>query len=315
MMPLLGADCDDVAQIMETVEPSRLVLGTAQLGMDYGIANKTGKPDMRMARDIVCTAWEGGIRHFDTAQGYGESEQVLGEILTELGVANQALIVTKLAPQIDHQNKKDMEVALRQSIEKLKLDRLYSVLLHKDEFLDIFSTGLADILKSFVTEGLVEKIGISFYSSAKARVALEQGIISILQVPANVCDHSFYEAGIFDLAEKKGAEIYIRSVFLQGLLLMDTDNLPVKMQYAAPIIQATEELCKELNMSRQELTLSYIKQKYPHAFVVIGTETKQQLVNNLAAWNSNQVLSITRRVDEIFANIDEKIINPTLWPQ
>lgn len=296
-------------------ESSRLVLGTAQLGMDYGIANTTGKPDIKMVRDIVRLAWEGGIRHFDTAQTYGESESVLGKILTDLGVANQARIVTKINPNIDHTNKIDMEGVIRQSIEKLKLDRLYCVMLHRESFLNLFPSGLADILQSLLAQGLVEKIGISLYSPTKAKAALETNLISILQFPANLCDRRFNESGIFDLALDKGAEIYIRSVFLQGLLLMDRASLPPKMQYAVPIIDEMEKLCKEFDMSRQELTLSYVKQKYPNDFVVIGTETKQQLFNNLTAWNSDQLKSITGRVDCVFSDVNERIINPTLWPQ
>lgn len=307
--------CADCAMTVESVTLSRLVLGTAQLGMDYGIANKTGRPDMRMARDIVGAAWEGGIRYFDTAQAYGESEFVLGKILSELGVASQAFIITKPDPNVDHTDKKALEDALRRSIENLKLDRLYCLMLHREELLDLFSSGLADTLKSFIRQGLVENIGVSLYSPVRAKAVLEENIIRILQIPANLCDHRFYEAGIFDMAEERGTEIYIRSVFLQGLLLIDKESLPEKMQYAAPIIDETDELCRELNVSRQELALSYIKQKCPHAFVVIGAETQQQIAANLAAWKFVKPESVTTRIDEIFANIDERIINPTLWPR
>jgi len=48
---------------------SRLVLGTVQIGLDYGIANETGKPDLYHAENIISTAWENRIQEFDTAQG------------------------------------------------------------------------------------------------------------------------------------------------------------------------------------------------------------------------------------------------------
>ncbi len=293
---------------------SRLVLGTAQLGMDYGIANQTGKPDLRTAREIVCAAWEGGIRCFDTAQAYGESEKILGEILANLGISNQARIITKLAPRIGPGSKEEMKKALRESLSNLKRKQLYCLMLHREGDLDVFSTELADLLKGYIAQGLIERIGISLYSPARAMPALETGLISILQLPANLCDRRFHETGIFEAAERQNAEVYIRSVFLQGLLLMDSSHLPPQMQYAAPIIHLAETLCRELNLSRQELALTYIKQKYPQALVVIGAETKQQLVNNLAAWNGEQTRSVIPGVEEIFSSIDEKIINPTLWP-
>ena len=94
------------------MDDNKLVLGTAQLGLNYGIANKTGKPDLATVRDIVLEAWEGDIRYFDTAQAYGESECVLGKVLSDLGIGNKAHIITKPSPDIDHGNKKQLEDAL-----------------------------------------------------------------------------------------------------------------------------------------------------------------------------------------------------------
>lgn len=292
---------------------SRLVFGTAQLGMNYGIANKTGKPDMQMARDMVQMAWEGGIRYFDTAQAYGDSERILGDIFSDLGISRHARVITKPDPYIDHTNKKDLEDALSKSLSNLKLERLYGLMLHKEDFLDLFETGLSDILQYFIDQGFVEHIGVSLYSPAKAFMALEKVVISMVQVPANICDHRFYETGIFNLAERKGSEIYVRSVFLQGLLLMGKDTIPEGMQFAAPVIDKVKQLCQEFNVTRQELALSYIRQKYPQAFVVIGAETQQQLADNLAAWNRDQAIAITAKADAIFADVDERIINPILW--
>jgi len=293
----------------------RLVLGTAQLGMHYGIANKKGKPDLKAARGIVLTAWEGGIKYFDTAQAYGESERVLGDILTELGISNQAYIITKPDPNIDHTNKKAMEDSLYRSFDNLKCDKIYALMLHREDFLDLFEKGLAETLEAFLMQGLVENIGVSLYSPIMAQKAFETNIIRMLQVPANMCDHRFHEAGICNLAEKNKSDIFIRSVFLQGLLLMEKSSIPEAMHYASCIIDKVKQLCRAFNMSRQEMALGYIRQKYPAAYVVIGVETQQQLAANLAAWNLVKTVSITERVDEIFNNVDERIINPTLWPR
>lgn len=296
------------------MDDNRLVLGTAQLGMNYGIANKTGKPDLATVRDIVLEAWEGGIRYFDTAQAYGESECVLGKVLSDLGIGNEAHIITKPSPDIDHGNKKKLEDALSQSLENLKCDQIYGLMLHRENFLDLFEKGLADTLATFLEQGLVENIGVSLYSPIKAKAALEIPMISMLQAPANLCDHRFHEADIFSMAKKKSAIMFIRSVFLQGLLLMDICKIPKAMQFAAPVIDKVEKLSLEFNLTRQELALSYVRQKYPHAFVIVGAETKQQLESNLTAWKSDKSSLVTIRVDEIFSEIDERIINPTLWP-
>jgi aryl-alcohol dehydrogenase-like predicted oxidoreductase len=57
---------------------SKLCLGTAQLGLDYGVNNLTGKPRFEESRAIIQTALESGITAFDTAPAYGDSEEILG---------------------------------------------------------------------------------------------------------------------------------------------------------------------------------------------------------------------------------------------
>lgn len=293
---------------------SKMILGTAQLGMDYGIANRTGKPDEQIVHDILRVAWEGGIRQFDTAQAYGESEKILGRVLSDMGISGQVQIITKLAPHINHYNDQDITDAIKKSIDNLKVTRLYGLMLHREEFLDLLKAGLSDILDDLIGQCLVEKIGVSVYSPAKAQTALQFNIIKMLQVPANICDHRFYENGILSLAKNRGVDIYIRSIFLQGLLLMKKDEIPEKMKYAASLLDTVESLCRELNLSRQELTLGYIKQKYPQAFVIVGAETSQQLGDNIDIWNRDQISFITTRVDKAFAMVNERIINPSLWP-
>ena len=59
---------------------SKISLGTAQFGMDYGITNSDGKPSLDKARGIIKKAKSLGIKNIDTASVYGTSETILGEI-------------------------------------------------------------------------------------------------------------------------------------------------------------------------------------------------------------------------------------------
>ena len=117
----------------------RLALGTAQLGMPYGIANRTGKPDLAAARSIVDTAWDAGIRYFDTAQAYGDSESVLGQALEN----RDAAIITKLPPKLEN-----VSQHLRESLRRLGRATIWGVLLHREEHLVVMITIPAqDLLK------------------------------------------------------------------------------------------------------------------------------------------------------------------------
>ena len=149
-----------------------LVLGTAQLGFPYGIANETGLPDQAMATAIVREAWENGIEEFDTAQAYGNSEIVLGKAFAELGLSQKAKIISKFDPNLDHLNASAMSRSLDQSLQRLGTQNLYGAMLHREELLSVWHKGLSEILHDLVLSGRVHQTGVSVYSPDKAVQAL-----------------------------------------------------------------------------------------------------------------------------------------------
>ena len=293
--------------------PSRLVLGTAQLGLPYGIANKTGRPNQAVATAIIRETWNQGIREFDTAQAYGDSEEVLGKALAELGLSQKVKIISKFDPNLDHLNASALSRALDKSLQRLGVRNLYGIMLHREEMLSLWDKGLGKILQAFVLSGRVEKIGISVYSPEKAIQALNTEGIDIVQLPTNILDRRFENAGVFKLADEKRKTIYIRSVFLQGLILMNPEGIPEKMHFARPVIEKIESLSNDFGLSRQEIALGYIKSEMPNAHVIFGAETPSQVRENMTAWQKETPKSLGNKVRTIFATVDEQILNPVLW--
>ena len=292
---------------------SRLVLGTAQLGMPYGIANTTGQPDLSQARDIIRTGWENGIHQFDTAQAYASSESVLGLALQELGLTNEAKIITKPHPNLDHLKPEALSRAVESSLYRLKVPSLYCLMLHSESFLDILDRGLKDILFNITYVGHAKYIGVSVYSPEKALQAINSDVIDFIQLPTNVLDRRFEKAGVFNLAVAKKKKIYIRSVFLQGLILMRESEIPESLEFAKPALKILDKLAKEFGMARQEMALGYVKQKFAHAKIVFGAETPKQVSDTVSAWMADAMNSIPNKLEESFSSVDERILNPSLW--
>lgn len=293
--------------------PTSLVLGTAQLGFPYGIANKTGQPDQLLATEIVKVAWENGIREFDTAQDYGVSENVLGKAFDKLKISQEAKVISKISPIVDHNNLQAMSVALHTTLEKLGVPCLFGFLLHDENLLDLWSEGIGDILRGMVASGKIEHIGVSVYSPDKATEALSIEGIDLVQLPFNILDRRFLKKGVFELAAKKKKKIYIRSVFLQGLILMEPDDLPGSMYFVKPVIDRIKSCAEDLNITRHELALIYPKVKVPEAKLIIGVEAPSQIKANVNCWGKTPLVGLVRRVEECFETIDEKILNPSLW--
>lgn len=292
----------------------RLILGTAQLGSIYGIANKTGQPDQATAEAIIHTAWENGICEFDTAQGYGTSEQVLGRALHELGIASKAHVISKFHPDLNHMDKSAMSNALDESIKRLRVPNLKGMMLHREELLSLWDKGLAEILHGFVLSGKVKYIGASVYSPDKARQALNTDGIDMVQLPSNVLDRRFENAGVFRLADERKKKIYIRSVFLQGLLLMDAEEIPENMDFVKPVLNKLDEISSDFGLTRRELALGYVKTQMPDSNVIFGADMPEHVSENVSSWKKSMPVSLVSKLKEAFDSVEEKILNPVLWP-
>jgi aryl-alcohol dehydrogenase-like predicted oxidoreductase len=281
--------------------------------MDYGIANNNRQPDYFSVESIIAAAWEHGIREFDTAQAYGESENVLGRAMLSLGIAQEARVVSKVEPGINHLDAGALRSALQKTLARLGLTKIHGLMLHKEDLLELWNSGLGGTMNSFVASDLVGHVGISVYTPESALRAIKTEGIDIVQLPSNIFDRRFEDAGVFREAELRGTQVYIRSVYLQGLLLLKTLELPESMAFAKPVMQKLEAFSRKTGFSAKQLALGYAKSAYPRHKVVFGCETIKQLSENIELWKIELPEGIVLGLREEFQNIPEIIINPSLW--
>ena len=90
----LTMSCQRVEALLGPSNMAEFVLGSVQLGLAYGAANRTGKPSRTAALALVRRAADSGIHQFDTARAYGDAEERLGEALS----GRPVVTVTKLSP-------------------------------------------------------------------------------------------------------------------------------------------------------------------------------------------------------------------------
>lgn len=291
-----------------------LVLGTAQLGMNYGIANKEGKPSRERALEIVAEAWEKGIRFFDTAQAYGESESVLGECLGQLcggSSGNEPAVISKLHPEIRPSDEQAVLRAVRESLERLRIKTLWGLLLHRESWLEGATEPLERVADRLKREGKIKFFGVSVYSPEMAAKALNTAGIDLVQVPFNLFDQRALRQGVFDSARKKNKRIFVRSVYLQGLLLLDPKDLPFHMLFSRKALNLLREAARKENLSPKLLALSYVVQNAGGALIVIGAEEPSQVKDNVDLLKKAQQVSLPDL--EFLAQEDPKLINPAAW--
>lgn len=293
---------------------SSLILGTVQFGLDYGIANSQGKPDQEQVNAIVRFALANDVTTFDTAQDYGDSEQVLGLALKKASASEHVRVITKLAPSVA-QSGETVAQSLERSRQRLAVPGFFCVMLHKEEQLHLLFGTLGQRLAALKKDGLLKNIGISVYTPKCALAALANPLIDIVQLPASLFDRRFEQAGVFMAAQMLGKEIHIRSIFLQGALLMQPEALPSFLKPIEQNLARFRELCRANALAPSQAALLWIQQRYPCAKIIFGAESPRQLRENLdaAIWQKGIPPMLIEQLNTCLPPQDEEILNPSLW--
>ena len=293
---------------------SRVVLGTAQLGMDYGIANVGGRPSMDAAAEVVRLAWEHGVRCFDTAQSYGESELVLGSALFRCG-SEAPKIVTKLNPETDINDVTAVVFGMRASLERLHIDHVWGLMLHDEGALDLWIRGGGHGLQVLKQMGLAKHLGVSVYSVERALQALAFDEVDIIQVPANIFDRRMVRAGVFSRARELGKTVFVRSVFLQGLVFL-SPGIAARVPEGENAVRTLSAFCEHYGVGIRKFVLDHICWAAPEAQLVIGAETAGQIQENcnlLVAHPCDPLLH--EQWDQLWAVDHSGLIDPRSWPK
>jgi aryl-alcohol dehydrogenase-like predicted oxidoreductase len=282
-----------------------IILGTANLSNNYGlIREKVESGDFY--NGLIKSAIELGINRFDTAIGYGNSEVTLGNAIeSKIGLK----IDTKINP-INFSHQDEILDEIRASLQRLKIEQIETIYIHDS---NILKTKKNDLVTSSLLEakalGLVNKIGISIYEEDELNlIQTEFKIANSIQVPENICDRRLINnPKLYELAEN-GVELNVRSVFLQGLLTMNSNNLPSSLRSAHDSILSLEKFSRVNGISSVDICIAYAKSIQWATNIIIGTNSIQQL---------KQVLESKRKLtsyqqDEII-KLPPDLVDPRKW--
>ncbi|MEJ1935651.1 aldo/keto reductase, partial [Nostoc sp. NIES-2111] len=302
-----------------------LVLGTAQLGMPYGIANTTGTPDEGEAVALVQAALAGGIRTIDTARAYGDAELRVGLALS--GSRERVTVVTKADPLTGVDAGAPAFLARDKTLESLAMSRdmlqmvaLDVVLLHRASHRRYWGGAVWDVLRRERDAGAIRRIGVSVQSPAELADSLDDPEVSHVQLPFNLLDHRWEEAGLPDRLRKRGdVTVHARSVFLQGLLAAESGAPWPNVPGADPveIEMAGRDLAAELGLAGLPgLALAYARSQDWIDGVVIGVETEAQLAANLASFGDPRLTDAAMvRIRSTVPRVPDRLLDPSAWPR
>lgn len=294
------------------LEGGKLVLGTVQFGLNYGISNVNGRPGETDVDRMLQRARAGGIDTLDTAAAYGDAEAALGRMIA----ADDFRVITKTQPvsatEVDAQALSQVESAFARSLQRLSMPRVFGLMVHYGS--DLLKPGgdqLFKLLTGLRERGLADRIGASVYDPEEAEAIMDRYPIDLIQLPFNIVDQRASRSGLLSRLKARGVEVHVRSAFLQGALLMDPDSLPAHLAPLRTIGAELRAACRARGWSVQQACLRFVAGTPGVDKVVCGVNSLgelDELIDNFH--DQHDGFDFAR-----FATDDSVLVNPSKWPR
>jgi aryl-alcohol dehydrogenase-like predicted oxidoreductase len=286
----------------------KLALGTVQFGLDYGISNTKGQVSLQEIEKILALAKLEGITLLDTAAQYGQSEKVLGlldagknfDICTKLPLLSSSMTLTE---------------QVTKSLNSLSISNINTLLFHDtNDLLAVNGDSYYQELVQLKQKGIITKFGVSAYYPCEIEQIIQRYSIDSIQVPANIFDQRFLNNDILACAKNKDIEVHIRSVFLQGLLLMSADKRPKYFDRYVNEFQKFDNLCLLLKQPATVVALSVMIHNPNIDKIIVGCCNSKQLAEIVTAYHQAKAIIFDFGADIASLNSsDENLILPQYW--
>ena len=287
---------------------SKLALGTVQFGLDYGLANTSGQVSIENIKEILRQAKDAGIDTLDTAIAYGSSEERLGE----QGVDDWD-IVTKLPPVPNDcaDVKTWVNDEISASLARLHVNKISALMLHRPtQLMNSYGEQLWVAMKQLKESQIVKKIGFSIYDPFELDQLWDKYQPDIIQSPYNVLDQRLKSSGWLEKLNKNNVEVHIRSVFLQGLMLLSKQARPNKFNRWDELWTIWDQYLVDEQLSPVTACLASVTNEKKIDRIIVGVDSPTQLQEIIGATHAK----IENTPNELCC-MDEDLLNPAKWSQ
>lgn len=283
----------------------KLILGTVQFGLNYGINNLLGKPEKESVFDILSYAYENGIKYIDTAELYGNAHELIGEF-HKSNPTRKFNIITKFP----HEFEDSLDNKINDYLSQLEIDYLEAILFHSFESYIYHKSHLTNLVK--LKSKSIKYIGVSVYTNEQMNEAIDDMNIDIIQIPFNIFDNLNLRGELIKKAKSKNKIIHTRSAFLQGLFFMKKNNpnsIRIKLENELKIV---ENISLKSSIPIGSIALNYCLVQTNIDGVLIGVDSLEQLKENIDFAKNKIPNKYLDEINSITINNIE-LLNPSKW--
>jgi aryl-alcohol dehydrogenase-like predicted oxidoreductase len=285
----------------------------SEIGMGcYGLSGAYGKVDIREYKKTLDCAIENGVTYFDTAQGYGSAEEILGEVV---GKRRPSLFLsTKVSP--DASGKADLRAetlyrACEASLKRLKTDYIDLYNIHFDDpETPVEETVTA--LEKLVREGKIRHYGVGHLPPLRVKRYMEPGkLFSVMGEYSVVARHG--ERELFPLCRRYKTGIVAFSVTGRGVLArkrgeescFDKGDIRAidplfqreKLSSALRIADYLKEIAGNHGMTPVQTAIAWVLRRPGVICALTGPSRREHLLENIRASSQELPQSIWEEID------------------
>lgn len=285
----------------------KFILGTAQMGLNYGINNSTGQIPYKSAISILLAAYESGIEILDTAEGYGDAHKIIGAFHRKYP-KYKFKINTKISKIRVGES---LDLKITNLLAELNISTINTLMFHS--YADYFDNiKLVKTLFELKRKKVILNIGVSVYKNSNIKKLCLDEYIDVIQLPFNMLDNISKRGEILNIIKNSNKVVHVRSAFLQGLFFKNTDDKNLICSKLKKELKIIREISVDKAVSVFDLALAYCFNQKNIDGVIVGVDNLEQLNLNL---NSVKII-LSKEILSTINSINVKnteLLNPSLW--
>jgi aryl-alcohol dehydrogenase-like predicted oxidoreductase len=289
---------------MTDLNLERFILGTAQLGLPYGINNSRGQMEISESVELLERTMSLGVQCLDSSEAYGNAHE-------KIGTASRSGFTFKIFTKFLLTEDQKIEAKVDRFLNELQTESIEGLSFHRFSEYEGFTQW--ESLETLKKKGKISKLGVSVYTHAEMEACLLDSRVDLVQLPFNLLDSDTRKMELIRSLASAGKVTHTRSTFLQGLFQKAPEDFPESLQSMKAVSLEIGNMAKQHGMSITELALLF-----PFSFpcihgVVIGMESESQLVQNLELLKKDGFdPALAERISNLRVP-DPRLLNPANW--